>query len=102
MLMGAATVLHRLLTMSWSQRWTTGLTCALAVTLSLVAVLHVRSKDSTLHQAVFGIMIVTVCFKTIHHLKTEVTLPEIRQRQRFNAGLGACRWWKPKPLSQCD
>jgi hypothetical protein len=64
MLFGAAVMFHQVLTIHSGRNEKTGLFITLCLVLSLAIWAHIKLGDSSLHQVVFGVMVVVVGVRT--------------------------------------
>lgn len=95
MLFGAGIMSHYVLTIHSSPRTRFNLFVLIAVVLSLGSWMHVQLHDSTLHQVVFGVMVVAVGFKTFAHINSLV--PDRALRSKLKK-LGKTGYRTPIPL----
>ena len=72
MLLGAGIMSHYVLTIHSSPRTRFNMFVLITTVLSLGSWMHIHLHDSTLHQVVFGIMVVSVGFKTFTHINALV------------------------------
>ena len=91
MLVGAAVVLQRVLTLTWSAPSVSKFNFAFCSTLALAVAVRLVVEYSSLLEIVFAAMILPACFLTVYRVE-KADDDRFRAQGRFQAGVGAGEW----------